>query len=86
MKSGASQHGICARCYGNNSECESMDEQEAFVDMARSADLGARVNAHAAGGASIVRTWRCATKDERGLQLMGDIITTLLIAPRAYPI
>jgi hypothetical protein len=44
-----------------------MNEQEAFVDMARSADLGARVNAHAAGGASIVRTWRCATKDERGL-------------------
>jgi hypothetical protein len=44
-----------------------MDEQEAFVDMARSADLGARLNAHAAGGVSIVRMWRCATKDERGL-------------------
>jgi hypothetical protein len=44
-KSGASRHGICARCYANNSERESMNEQEAFVDMARSADLGARVNA-----------------------------------------
>jgi hypothetical protein len=74
-----------------------MDEQEAFVDMARSADLGARVNTHAAGGASIVRTWRCATKDERGLAALeiderraaadgGYLITTFLIAPRAHPI
>jgi hypothetical protein len=38
----------------------------AVFDMARSAGLGARADTHAAGGASFVGTWRCATKHERG--------------------
>jgi hypothetical protein len=50
------------------SACEmQLGEPSVVFFKARSADLGARLNAHAAGGASIVRTWRCATKDERGL-------------------